>query len=161
MDDFALLLSPFSLPNVETCRRGKKRWGKTESGVDRKKDKVGQRSNGREIRGDDSIKRETGPSPSYINVGILKVPLLTCDCAAPQPPPPPLHPSTHPALLLLLANQHATLLYLGHSDVLLLSPPADALCCNLRKIGCEEEKCEESRRRSSDRSEELSDFPKK
>lgn len=59
-----------------------------------------------------------------------------CGCAALHPPP-----------LLLLANHHATLLYLGHSNVLLLSPLADALCCNLRKIGWEEEKSEESGRR--------------
>lgn len=54
----------------------------------------------------------------------------------------------HPTRLLpLLANHHTTLLYLGHSNVLLLSPLADALCSNLRKIGWEEEKSEESGRR--------------
>lgn len=43
---------------------------------------------------------------------------------SPAPPPPPL-------LLLLLANHLTTLLYLGHSNVLLLPPLADALCHNL------------------------------
>lgn len=41
-----------------------------------------------------------------------------------------------PTQLLLLANHHSTLLYLGHGNVLLLSPLADTLCCNLpKKIG--------------------------
>lgn len=48
-----------------------------------------------------------------------------------------------PLLWLLLANHHTTLLYLGHSNVLLLPPLADALCCNLQKIGRKEEKSEE------------------
>lgn len=51
--------------------------------------------------------------------------MCDCGCAALHPQP----------LLLLLANHHTTLLYLGHSNVLLLSPLADALCCNLQKIG--------------------------
>lgn len=42
----------------------------------------------------------------------------------PAAPPPPLLP-------LFLANHLATLLYLGHSNVLLLPPLADALCHNL------------------------------
>lgn len=54
-------------------------------------------------------------------------------------------PPPHSTLLvlLLLANHHTTRLYLGHSNVLLLSPLADVLCCNPRKIGWEE-KSEES-----------------
>lgn len=53
--------------------------------------------------------------------------------------------TTPPPQRLLLANHHTTLLYLGHSNVLLLSPLADALCCNLWKIDWE--KSEESGRR--------------
>lgn len=53
--------------------------------------------------------------------------------------------SPHP-FSLLLANHHTTLLYLGHSNVLLLSPLADTLCCNLQKIGWKEEKSEEIER---------------
>lgn len=41
--------------------------------------------------------------------------------------------TTPPPLLPLLANHHTTLLYLGQSNVLLLSPLADTLCCNLQK----------------------------
>lgn len=41
------------------------------------------------------------------------------------PAPPPCSP--------LLANHGTTLLYLGHGNMLPLSPMADALCCNLRK----------------------------
>lgn len=52
-----------------------------------------------------------------------------------------------PLLSPLLANHHTTLLYLGHCNVLPLSPMADALCRNLRKIGWEEERSEESGRR--------------
>lgn len=68
--------------------------------------------------------------------------LLTCRCGCAA-----LHPPHPTRLLPLLANHHTTLLYLGHSNVLLLSPLADALCSNLRKIGWEEEKSEESGRR--------------
>lgn len=60
-------------------------------------------------------------------------------CCTPIPIPPLLSP--------LLANHHTTLLYLGHCNVLPLSPMADALCRNLRKIGWEEERSEESGRR--------------
>lgn len=60
-------------------------------------------------------------------------------CCSPIPIPP--------VLSSLLANHHTTLLYLGHCNVLLLSPMADALCRNLRKIGWEEERSEESGRR--------------
>lgn len=52
-----------------------------------------------------------------------------------------------PLLSSLLANHHTTLPYLGHCNVLLPSPMADALCRNLRKIGWEEERSEESGRR--------------
>lgn len=76
---------------------------------------------------------------AYINVWIWKVLLLMCGCGCAALHPPP--------LLLLLANHRTTLLYLGHSNVLLLSPLADALCCNLRKIGWEEEKSAKSERR--------------
>lgn len=87
----------------------------------------------------DRWKEKKGPFLAYINVWILKVLLMMCDCVwAAQHPQP---------LLLLLANHHTTLLYLGHSNVLLLSPLADALCCNLQKIGWEEEKSMESGRR--------------
>lgn len=61
--------------------------------------------------------------------------------AQPSPPPPPL-------LLLLLANHLTTLLYLGHSNVLLLPPLAEALCRNPphhpNKIGREEKISEEA-----------------
>lgn len=59
-----------------------------------------------------------------------------------------------PLLSSLLANHHTTLLYLGHCNVLLPSPMADALCRNLRKIGWEEERSggEREKRRASDRS---------
>lgn len=63
--------------------------------------------------------------------------MCDCGCAALHPQP----------MFLLLANHHTTQLYLGHSNVLLLSPLADALCCNLQKIGWEEEKSVESGRR--------------
>lgn len=53
--------------------------------------------------------------------------------------------TTPPPLLLLLANHRTILLYLGHGNVLLLSPLADTMCCNLQKIGWE--KSEETGRR--------------
>lgn len=71
------------------------------------------------------IKGGTGPFLAYINVWILKVLLLMCGCGCAALHPPP--------LLFLLANHHTTLLYLGHSNVLLLSPLADVLCSNLWK----------------------------
>lgn len=74
-------------------------------------------------------------------------------CCTTPPHPPPQR--------LLLANHHTTLLYLGHSNVLLLSPLADALCCNLRKIGWEEERSEESGRREGVVTEARSFLPPK
>lgn len=132
------------------------RWRRKWKGKDRKKWNGGLtdewQERWRKKRGRDNwIKKgETGPFLAYINVWILKgasaVDVLHC---------------TPPPLLLLLANHHTTLLYLGHSNVLLLSPLADALCCNLRKIGWEEEKSEESGRREGVVTEARSSLPSK
>lgn len=99
------------------------------------------------------IKGGTGPFLAYINVWILKVLLLMCGCGCAALHPPP--------LLFLLANHHTTLLYLGHSNVLLLSPLADVLCSNLRKkkkknrLGGGEDWGKWEKRKSSDSSEFL------
>lgn len=122
------LFIAFILPNKDRKRR---KWndGKTDGWQERQGKKQG------EIIG---CEEKRGPFLAYINVWILKVLLLMCGCGCAALHLPP---------LLLLANHHTTLLYLGHSNVLLLSALADALCCNLRKIGWEEEKSEKSGRR--------------
>lgn len=88
-------------------------------------------------------------SDKYLN--FKGAPTDTGDVDVPHHPSPTPTPPTPPLLLLLLANHLATLLYLGHSNVLLLPPLADALCHNpphhpnpKKKIGRKEKRSEET-----------------